>query len=71
MDEDGRPWRTQYSWHENPFKREVQHFRACILAGRQPITPGRDAIHDIALVRDIILAYLNRYRPMGKESNRR
>jgi predicted dehydrogenase len=60
MDEDGRPWRTQYSWHENPFKREVQHFRACILAGRQPITPGRDAIHDIALVRDIILAYLNR-----------
>jgi predicted dehydrogenase len=57
---DGLPWKKEYSWHDNPFKLEVQHFRDCILSGRQPITPGREAVHDIALVRDIILAYLDR-----------
>jgi predicted dehydrogenase len=60
MEGDGLPWRTEYSWHDNPFKLEVQHFRESIQAGRQPITTGRDAVHDIALVRDIILAYLDR-----------
>ena len=60
MEADRLPWRKDYTWHDNPFKLEVQHFRDCILNGRQPITPGRAAIHDIALVRDIILAYLEK-----------
>jgi predicted dehydrogenase len=60
MEPDGTPYRQEFSWHDNPFKLEVRHFRECILSGRQPITTGRAAIHDIALVRDIILAYLNR-----------
>jgi predicted dehydrogenase len=60
MDGDGLPYRQEFTWHDNPFKLEVQHFRDCILNGRQPITPGRAAVHDIALVRDIILTYLER-----------
>lgn len=63
MDADGTPWTKGYSWHDNPFKIEIRHFRECILEGRQPITAGREARHDIALVRDIILAFLN--RPQG------
>ena len=60
MEADGLPWRKEYSWHDNPFKLEVQHFRECILNDQEPITPGRAAVADIALVRDIILAYLEK-----------
>ena len=60
MDADRTPWRRELSWHDNPFKLEVQHFRMCILEGKTPVTEGRSAVHDIALVRDIVLAYLNR-----------
>jgi len=31
-----------------------------VLSGKPPDTPGRATIHDIALVRDTVLAYLNR-----------
>jgi len=60
MDSDGIAWRKEFSWHDNPFKLELQHFRDCVLSDRRPDTDGRDAVHDIALVRDIVLAYLNR-----------
>ena len=60
MDEDGTPWTKAYAWHDNPFKLELRHFRDCILNGRQPITPGSEAVADIALVRDIVRAYLDR-----------
>lgn len=60
MDSDRTPWRQEYQWHDNPFKLELQHFGACIRAGQEPITPGRDAIADIALVGDIVKAYLRR-----------
>lgn len=60
MEADGTPWRKELSWHDNPFKLELRHFRDCVLNGRAPITSGRDAVHDIALVRDIVLAYLRR-----------
>jgi predicted dehydrogenase len=60
MDADRTPWRREMAWHDNPFKLEVQHFRRCILEGQTPSTPGRSAVHDIALVRDIVLAYLNK-----------
>ncbi len=59
MEGDGTPWRKELSWHDNPFKLELRHFRDCILSGRRPSTDGRDAVHDIALVRDIVLAYLD------------
>jgi predicted dehydrogenase len=58
MDTDRTPWKRELSWHDNPFKLEVQHFRECVLEGKTPITDGRSAVHDIALVRDIVLASL-------------
>ena len=58
MDADGTPWTKAYAWHDNPFKLELRQFRDCVLNGTPPITSGRDAVADIALVRDIILAYV-------------
>jgi predicted dehydrogenase len=56
METDGHPWRKDLSWHDNPFQRELLHLCDCILNGARPLTPGRDAVADVALVRDIILA---------------
>jgi predicted dehydrogenase len=63
MDDDGTPWRREYSWHDNPFKLELQHFGECIRAGAPPLTSGRDAIADIQLVGDIVRTYLRRNAP--------
>lgn len=60
MDADQTPWRKELSWHENPFERELVHFRHCILTNQRPETTGSDGVHDIALVRDIILAFVQR-----------
>jgi len=53
----GRPVAKHLSWHENPFKNELAHFGACIREGKTPLTPGREVVDDVALVRDIVLAY--------------
>lgn len=58
MDGDGTPWRREYSWHDNPFKLELQHFGACIRTGQPPRTPGREAIADIELVGEIVKTHL-------------
>jgi predicted dehydrogenase len=58
MDADRTPWRKELSWHDNPFLLELREFRACVLEGRRVETDGRSVIHDVALVRDIVLAYL-------------
>lgn len=62
MEPESHPWAKQLSWHDNPFKLELQHFRECIQDGREPRTPGRAAIADIALVGDIIRAYTSSQR---------
>jgi predicted dehydrogenase len=54
MDTDGTPWRREYTWHDNPFKLELQHFGECIRTGRQPLTPASEAIDDIRLVGEIV-----------------
>ncbi|MEA2515506.1 MAG: hypothetical protein QOJ59_4995 [Thermomicrobiales bacterium] len=59
MESDGHPRRKELSWHENPFRLELLHLRGCILNGVPLLTPGRDAVADIALVREIILAGMN------------
>lgn len=59
MEAPDRPYKQHFQWHDNPFKQELLHFRDSIINNRQPITPGRQAIADIALVRDIILAFIN------------
>jgi hypothetical protein len=48
------------SWHDNPFKIELQRFGQCIRTGERPETDGRSTIHDIALVREIVLAHLTK-----------
>ena len=58
MDADRTPWRKEFSWHDNPFKLELQHFGHCIRTGQPPLTPGRDVIADIQLVGDIVRTYL-------------
>ncbi len=58
MEEDRTPWRKEFAWHDNPFKIELQHFGACIRSGTPPITTGRDAIADVALVGEIVKTYL-------------
>jgi predicted dehydrogenase len=60
MNSDRTPWRQEYQWHDNPFKLELLHFGDCIRAGKSPITTGREAIADIALVGDIVKKYLAR-----------
>jgi predicted dehydrogenase len=63
MDADRTPWRRDYSWHDNPFKLELQHFGECIRTGQPPRTPGRDAIEDIRLVGEIVSTYLRSAAP--------
>src|SRR5919202_222009 len=58
MDADRTAWRREYSWHDNPFKLELQHFGSCIRSGQQPSTPGRDAVADIELVGNIVTTSL-------------
>jgi predicted dehydrogenase len=60
MDADRTPWRKELSWHDNAFLLELREFRDCVLQGKKVETDGRGAIHDIALVRDIVLAYLKK-----------
>ena len=55
-DADGAPSRRELSWHENPFKRELEHFHDSIRSGRTPDTPGTELIDHLALVRDIVRA---------------
>ena len=60
MDDVGNPWRKELSWHDNPFKIELVHFGHCIRTGERPATDGASTIHDIALVREIVLAHLHK-----------
>ena len=53
---DGAPSRRELSWHENPFKRELEHFHDSIQSGRTPDTPGSELIDHLTLVRDIVRA---------------
>ena len=45
---------------EGPFVRELKHFYACITEGAPPRTPLEEARCDIALIIDIVKAYLDR-----------
>ncbi len=51
--------RPAIAW-ESAFVRELRHFHDCITENKTPRTPLDEARHDIALVIDIIKAYLNR-----------
>lgn len=54
---EGTPWKKQVVVsHESAFLRELVAFHDCIVQGKQPETSGAEAVADIALVRDLILA---------------
>ena len=44
---------------ESPFRRELRHFHDCIVNGKTPRSPLIDAGQDVALVIDIVKAYLD------------
>ena len=58
IDAEGHPAATTRSWQANPVQAELEHFADCIARGEQPLTPGREAVEHVALVRDIVLAHL-------------
>jgi predicted dehydrogenase len=42
------------------FKEELIHFHDCITTGRQPVTSGSDALHDIALCEAVVAVHRSR-----------
>jgi len=60
LDDEGNPVCRQpaVSW-ENPFTCELRHFHECITRGALPRTPVEDARGDVALIIDIVRAYLD------------
>jgi predicted dehydrogenase len=58
--------RTVTASYEEAFRRELEHFHACIVEGKQPITSGRDSIEDVRLQIDIIKAALRPDAPIRR-----
>jgi predicted dehydrogenase len=52
------------------FKEELIHFHDCVTNGREPVTSGRDTLHDIALCTAIIAAHRSR-SPLERPSELR
>jgi predicted dehydrogenase len=46
--------------YRESFKEELIHFHECITSGREPVTSGRDALHDIALCEAIVGVHRSR-----------
>lgn len=46
--------------YRESFKDELIHFHDCVTQGREPVTSGRDTIHDIALCEAIVAAHRGR-----------
>ena len=61
VDEEGRTFAKEpaVEW-DNAFLCELRHFHSCIAAGASCRTPVEDARNDIALVIDIVKAYLDK-----------
>ena len=61
IDEDGATFAKEpaVGW-ESPFRRELRHFHDCIVNGKTPRSPLVEAGQDVALVIDIVKAFLNR-----------
>jgi predicted dehydrogenase len=46
--------------YRESFKEELIHFHECVTRGKQPVTSGRDALHDIALCEAVVASHLSR-----------
>jgi predicted dehydrogenase len=57
-------WRTERTVsYEEAFERELRELHACIVEEREPRTPGRDALRDLALCQAIVRSFVER-RPV-------
>jgi predicted dehydrogenase len=53
-------WRTErIVSYDEAFRRELIEFHACVVDEREPRTPGRDALHDLAVCQAIVRSYLD------------
>jgi predicted dehydrogenase len=50
--------------YDEAFKRELVEFHSCVVDDREPRTPGRDALHDLALCHAIVRSHVDR-RPVA------
>ncbi|MGH7765398.1 MAG: Gfo/Idh/MocA family protein [Candidatus Dormibacteraceae bacterium] len=46
--------------YKESFKEELIHFHNCVTGGREPITSGRDTLHDIALCEAVVAVHRSR-----------
>ena len=46
--------------YRESFKEELIHFHECVTSGREPVTSGRDTLHDIALCESIVAVHRSR-----------
>jgi predicted dehydrogenase len=46
--------------YRESFKEELIHFHDCVTSGRQPITSGKDSLHDIALCEALVAVHRSR-----------
>ena len=46
--------------YRESFKEELVHFHECVTEEREPITSGRDALHDIALCESVVAVHRSR-----------
>ncbi|HET7337985.1 MAG TPA: Gfo/Idh/MocA family oxidoreductase [Candidatus Dormibacteraeota bacterium] len=46
--------------YRESFKEELVHFHDCVTKGTQPVTSGRDALHDIALCESVVAVHRSR-----------
>jgi len=46
--------------YRESFKEELMHFHECVTSGRQPITSGKDSLHDIALCESLVAVHRSR-----------
>jgi predicted dehydrogenase len=61
--EDGSPRSSrtqQIASYRESFKEELLHFHDCVTSGREPVTSGRDTLHDIALCEAIVAVHRSR-----------
>jgi len=58
MEGDALVQRTVTASYDESFRRELQHFYACVTEGRVPETPGREGVEDVRLQIEMIKAAL-------------
>ncbi len=61
--EDSSPRSTrteEITSYRESFKEELIHFHDCVTSGREPVTSGRDSLHDIAMCEAIVSVHRSR-----------